>query len=69
MSGFVDMGDGNSETDVASEALVFMVVGRQGQWKAPIAYFLTKSLSPEPQRVLLCQALEELHARAFGWFV
>ena len=63
MSGFVNLGDGNSETDVASEALVFMVVGLQGYWKAPIAYFLTKSLSPEPQRVLLSQALEELHAR------
>ncbi|XDV25816.1 hypothetical protein PO909_029667 [Leuciscus waleckii] len=63
MSGFVDMGDGNSETDVATEALVFMVVGLQGHWKAPIAYFLTKSLSPETQRVLLSHALEELHAR------
>lgn len=63
MSGFVDMGDGNNETDVASEALVFMVVGLQGHWKAPIAYFLSKSLSPEPQGVLLSQALEELHAR------
>ncbi len=60
---FVDMGDGNSETDVATEALVFMVVGLQGHWKAPIAYFLTKSLSPETQRVLLSHALEELHSR------
>ncbi|KAJ4934764.1 hypothetical protein JOQ06_007546 [Pogonophryne albipinna] len=63
MSGFVDMGDGNNETDVATEALVFMVVGLQGHWKAPIAYYLTKSLSPETQRVLLSHALEELHAR------
>uniref|UniRef100_A0A9J7ZUA4 DNA transposase THAP9 n=1 Tax=Cyprinus carpio carpio TaxID=630221 RepID=A0A9J7ZUA4_CYPCA len=63
MSGFVDMGDGNSETEVATEALVFMVVGLQGHWKTPIAYFLTKSLSPETQRVLLSHALEELHAR------
>ena len=62
MSGFVDMGDGNNENDVASEALVFMVVGLQGHWKAPIAYFLTRSLSPEPQGVLLSQALEELQA-------
>ncbi|KAK7128284.1 hypothetical protein R3I93_020780 [Phoxinus phoxinus] len=60
MSG-LDMGDGNSETDVAT--LVFMVVGLQGHWKAPIAYVLTKSLSPETQRVLLSHALEELHAR------
>ncbi|KAJ4919650.1 hypothetical protein JOQ06_027835 [Pogonophryne albipinna] len=63
MSGFVDMGDGNNETNVATEALVFMVVGLQGHWKAPIAYYLTKSLSPETQRVLLSHALEELHAR------
>ncbi|KAJ4923428.1 hypothetical protein JOQ06_021427 [Pogonophryne albipinna] len=63
MSGFVDMGDGNNETDVATEALVFMVVGLQGHWKAPIAYYLTKSLSPETQRVLLSHALEELDAR------
>lgn len=42
---------------------MFMVVGLQGYWKAPIAYFVTKSLSPEPQVVLLSQALEELHAR------
>ena len=63
MSGFVDMGDGISETDFATEALVFMVVGLQGHWKAPIAYFLTKSLSPETQRVLLSHALEELYAR------
>uniref|UniRef100_A0A3Q1GXI2 NADH dehydrogenase [ubiquinone] 1 alpha subcomplex subunit 12 n=1 Tax=Acanthochromis polyacanthus TaxID=80966 RepID=A0A3Q1GXI2_9TELE len=40
-----------------------MVVGLQGHWKAPIAYYLTKSLSPDTQRVLLSHALEELHAR------
>ncbi|KAL0965917.1 hypothetical protein UPYG_G00287830 [Umbra pygmaea] len=62
-SGFVGMGDRNSETDVATEALVFMVVGLQGHWKAPFAYFLTKSLSPETQMVLLSHALEKLHAR------
>lgn len=60
MSGFVDIHDGNSETDVATEALVFMVVGLQGHWKAPIAYYLTRSMSPETQRVLLGHALEEL---------
>lgn len=38
MSGFVDMSDGHNETDVATEALVFMVVDLQGPWKAPIAY-------------------------------
>lgn len=63
MSGFVDMGDGSNETDVATEALVFLVVGLQGHWKAPIAHYLTKTLSPDTQRVLLSHALEELHAR------
>lgn len=65
MSGFVDMGNGNSETEVATEALVFMVVGLQVHWKAPIPYLLTKSLSLETQRVLLSYALEE----ALGWYV
>ena len=63
MSGFVDMGDGINETDVATEALVFMVVGLQGHWKAPIGYYLTKSVTPDTQKVLLVHALEALHAR------
>lgn len=61
MFGFVDMGDGVNETDVATEALVFMVVGLQGHWKAPVAYYFTASLSPVTQNVLLVHALEELH--------
>ncbi|KAL1252213.1 hypothetical protein QQF64_020009 [Cirrhinus molitorella] len=63
MSGYVDMGNGMDETDVATEVLVFMVVGIQGHWKAPVAYYLTKSLSPDTQKVLVVHALEELHAR------
>ena len=63
MSGFVDMGDRVNQTDIASEALVFMVVGLQGYWKAPIGYYLTKSLTPETQRVLVVHALEALHQR------
>ncbi len=62
MSGFVDRGDGFNETDTTTEALVFMVVGLQGHWKPQIAYYLTKSLSRETQKVLVVQALEELHA-------
>lgn len=55
MSGFVDMVDGSSEADVATKALVLIVVGLQEHWKALIAYDLTK--------VLLSHALEEeLHA-------
>ncbi len=66
MSGFVDRGDGFNETDTTTEALVFMVVGLQGHWKPQIAYYLTKSLSPETQKVLVVQALEELHAQLLG---
>lgn len=39
------MGDRLNETDMASDVLVFMVVGLQGYWKAPIAYYLT--LTPQ----------------------
>ena len=38
MTGFVDLGDNSENEDEASEALVFMVVGFKGHWKAPIAY-------------------------------
>ena len=62
MSGFVDMGDGLNEMDVASEALVFIVVGIQGHWKNPVAYYLTSGLSPETLKVLVVHALEELNA-------
>uniref|UniRef100_A0A9J7Y0J1 Uncharacterized protein n=1 Tax=Cyprinus carpio carpio TaxID=630221 RepID=A0A9J7Y0J1_CYPCA len=63
MFGYVDMGDRLNETDIASDVLVFMVVGLQGYWKAPIAYYLTKSLTPQSQKVLVEHALEELHRR------
>ncbi|ELU11486.1 hypothetical protein CAPTEDRAFT_193892 [Capitella teleta] len=36
--GYVNLGFGSSEEEVASEALVLMVVGLMGHWKAPIAY-------------------------------
>lgn len=63
MFGYVDMGDRLNETDIASDVLVFMVVGLQGYWKAPIAYYLTKSLTAQSQTVLVEHALEELHRR------
>ncbi|XP_035990436.1 THAP domain-containing protein 6-like [Fundulus heteroclitus] len=54
MSGFVNPGDGSNETDVAAEALVFLVVGLQGHWKAPISYYLTNSLSPTKLQTSMC---------------
>lgn len=59
MSGYVDMGDRLNEMDVASEAVVFMVVGLQGDWKSPIAYYLTA----ETQNALVEHVLEEQHHR------
>ena len=61
MKGFVDLGDGLDEENVASEALVFMVVGLQSHWKVPIAYYLTRTLTPETQKVLIEHALHALH--------
>lgn len=40
-----------------------MVVGIQGHWKAPIAYYLTNTPSPDTMKVLVVHALEVLHAR------
>lgn len=58
LSGFVDMGDRLNEDDISSKALVFMVVGLKGYWRAPIAYYLTKTIPPETQKVLVEHSLE-----------
>ena len=49
MSGYVDLGNGCNETDPATEALVLMVVGLKGHWKAPIGYFFTSLLQHSQQ--------------------
>lgn len=61
--GYVNLGDGPDERYVATEALVFMVVGLKTAWKAPIGYFLTNTLKAQPQAVLVTQAIEALHER------
>ena len=61
LKGFVDLGDGSESEDEASEALVFMVVGYRGHWKAPIAYYLTKSLKKDTQKELIVHAMTALH--------
>lgn len=63
MTGFVDLGDGPDEDNVASEALMFMVVGLQSHWKAPVAYFITKTLQAETQKVLVEHMLHALHEK------
>lgn len=64
MSGYVDLGDGSNETDPATEALVLMVIGLQGHWKSPIAYYLTSTLHADTQKELVVHALEALHERS-----
>jgi hypothetical protein len=64
MSGYVDLGNGCNETDPATEALVLMVVGLKGHWKAPIGYFFTSTLTADTQKELVVHALEALHDRS-----
>lgn len=61
-TGFVNLGDlGNSqEEEECTEVLVFMVVGLMGRWKAPVAYFLTHTLSAATQHQLLLHTIKSL---------
>ena len=58
--GYVDLGYGPSEDEVASEVLVLMVVGLMGHWKAPIAYFFSWTCTQEVQKNLVDAALVAL---------
>jgi hypothetical protein len=60
-SGFVDRGDEipNVKSDVlASEALVFLLVGARSHWKCPIGYFLVDKISAKDQAMLVSKSLE-----------
>ena len=63
MMGFEDLGDGEEGEMEAKEALVFMLIGVRGHWKAPFAYFLTKGVRAEGQKQLLLHALAMLADR------
>lgn len=52
--------EGIDVTSVASEALVFMVVGPQFLWKMPVASFFIKTLTQDSEKILLHRAPEEL---------
>ena len=47
MVGFVDLGAGSLDNDVAeaTEVIVIMAVGLQGHWKIPVGYFLINGIS------------------------
>ena len=61
MVGFVDLGDGQQGDQAANDALVFMVVGTSGHWKAPVAYFLNHGLTATAQSQLVLLTLSRLH--------
>lgn len=62
-TGFVNLGVGGptDSDDVATEVLVFMVVGLTGKWKAPVAYFLTNSLQATTQHKLVKHTIISLN--------
>lgn len=64
-TGYVDLGDGADHDREAKEALVVMVVGLRSKWKAPIAYYLTDTLTAEVQTQLVLHNLEKLFELGF----
>ncbi len=63
-SGFVDLGGviPNAKPDtLASEALVFLLVGSRSHWKCPIGYFLINKITAEEQAALVLKSLEKAH--------
>ena len=61
-SGFVDHGDkvqNDKSTKLASEELVFLLVGTRSTWKCPIAYFLADKMSAKDQAKLVSTSLEK----------
>lgn len=64
LHGGVDFGTLDNDSDsieTAKNALVFMAVSLNDNWKVPIAYFLISSLSGQERSNLLTQALEMLY--------
>lgn len=58
-SGYTDMGDNIvcDDTNVASEALVFMIVCINNAWKIPIAYYLINKITAEQKSNLVLQCI------------
>ena len=56
-SGFIDQGPLETKEILASEALVFQLVGIGSHWKQPIGYFLTDKMPAATQASLINMAL------------
>ena len=61
-SGFVDYGPLEAPEIIASEALVFLLVGLRSHWKQPIGYFLTDKATATIQAELINMALAKASA-------
>lgn len=64
LQGLVDFGAGSYDADevpVAGEALLFVAVGFQGQWIAPLGYFLLATLQGNIQAQLLRHCILKLY--------
>lgn len=59
-TGFVDLGQNFSmeSDDLATEALVFLVVGLTGHWKQVVAYFLINGLCSDILKELVLHAID-----------
>ncbi len=63
--GLVDFGNESMNTNIeATEALYFMLVCLNGNWKLPIAYFLINKITAKIQGELINAALELTHEKA-----
>ncbi|KYO21751.1 DNA transposase THAP9 [Alligator mississippiensis] len=64
MQGLIDFGAGVYDADevpAAREAVVFIAVGFQGHWTAPLGYFLLATLTGDIQAQLLRHCILKLH--------
>uniref|UniRef100_A0A1A8QWL9 THAP domain containing 9 n=1 Tax=Nothobranchius rachovii TaxID=451742 RepID=A0A1A8QWL9_9TELE len=61
--GYVDIGAGEIENVVATQALVIMVVAIES-WKLPIAYFLINSMNGKERASLVQESLLKVHLAA-----
>ncbi|KAL1277059.1 hypothetical protein QQF64_023732 [Cirrhinus molitorella] len=59
--GYVDIGGGEIENVVATQALVLMVVAINESWKIPIAYFLINSMTGSERASIIRESLVRLH--------
>uniref|UniRef100_A0A1A8MMA3 THAP domain containing 9 n=1 Tax=Nothobranchius pienaari TaxID=704102 RepID=A0A1A8MMA3_9TELE len=57
--GYVDIGAGEIENVVATQALVIMVVAINQSWKLPIAYFLINSMNGKERASLIQESLSD----------